>query len=86
VAQHKSAEKRNAQSERRRTRNTTVSSRMRRAVKRARTAIETKSADKAEAVKEAISEVTRAASKNVLTKQTASRYVSRLMRAAAAAR
>jgi small subunit ribosomal protein S20 len=86
VAQHKSAEKRNRQSKKRRERNTALSSRMRGAIKSARAAVEAKKTDKDAAVKTAISEINRAASKNVLTKRTASRYVSRLMRASQGAR
>jgi small subunit ribosomal protein S20 len=86
VAQHKSAEKRNRQSQKRRERNTALTSRMRGAIKDARSAVEAKKGDKDAVVKNAVSEINRAASKNVLTKRTASRYVSRLMRAAQAAR
>ena len=83
MAQHKSAEKRYRQNEKRRARNKIVRSRMRGAIKSAREAIETKGADKEAVVKTAVAEIHRAAAKNVLRPQTASRYVSRLMQAAA---
>ena len=85
MAQHKSAEKRHRQNERRKARNKNVRSRMRNAMKDARSALEHQGATKAEDVKAAVSEITRAASRNVITKATASRYVSRLMHAAAKA-
>jgi small subunit ribosomal protein S20 len=81
VAKHKSAEKRNRQNQVRKTRNAAVRSRMRRAVKLARAAIAEGAANKGELFKNALLEVQRAASKKVLKKETASRYVSRLSRA-----
>jgi small subunit ribosomal protein S20 len=85
VAKHPSAVKRNRQSEKRKTRNIAVRSRMRRAVKKARDAIEAGAPDKDALVKEALSIVMRTASKRVLKRETASRTMSRLMHAAAAA-
>lgn len=82
MAQHKSAEKRNRQNQKRNTRNTALRSRMRKAVKAAREAIEGGSADKAKLVADAIREVQKAGSKNVVGANTVSRYVSRLARAA----
>jgi len=83
MAQHKSAEKRNRQNEVRRVRNQTLRSRMRTAIKTAREAVASNAPNKGDTVKAAIAEVYSMASKKVLTRQTASRYVSRLMRAAA---
>ena len=84
MAQHKSAEKRNRQNIVRKARNNNIRSRMRTAVKAARAAIASQAENKDALVKKALSEISRAASKNVLKKTTASRYVSRLMRASAA--
>jgi small subunit ribosomal protein S20 len=81
VAQHKSADKRNRQNIVRKTRNNDIRSRMRTAVKAARAAISSQAENKDAIVKNALSEISRAASKNVLKKSTASRYMSRLMRA-----
>jgi small subunit ribosomal protein S20 len=82
VAQHPSAEKRNRQSQLRKARNAATRSRMRTAVKAARTALESKAANKDELLKKAVADINRAASKNVVKKGTASRHVSRLMKAA----
>ncbi|MBI2377126.1 MAG: 30S ribosomal protein S20 [Deltaproteobacteria bacterium] len=82
MAQHKSAEKRHRQSEARRARNTALRSRMKNAVKAARAAITEGRADKAAVVKEAIRIVQHSVSKNIIRSETASRTVSRLMRAA----
>jgi len=84
VAQHKSAEKRNRQNIVRKTRNNDIRSRMRTAVKAARAAIADQAENKDALVKKALSEISRAASKNVLKKTTAGRYMSRLMRASVA--
>jgi len=78
VANIKSAQKKNRQMIKHRTRNRSVMSNLRTAVKAARTAIDGKAADAAETVKEAISIVNKAVSKGVLKKETAARYVSRL--------
>ncbi len=82
MAQHKSAEKRNRQNVKRRERNAALKARMRTAVKAAREAISSKGPNKAEVVKAAVAEIYGMASKKVLDKSTASRYVSRLMKAA----
>jgi small subunit ribosomal protein S20 len=82
MAQHVSAEKRNRQNQKRDDRNAALRSRMRTAIKSARTAVETKAADSAAQVKSAVASIQRAATKNIITKPTAQRYVSRLMRAA----
>jgi len=52
-------------------------------MKKARAAIEAKAEDRDARVKEAVRDVQRAASLKVLKVETAQRYVSRLMRAAA---
>ncbi|MFO0727115.1 MAG: 30S ribosomal protein S20 [Myxococcota bacterium] len=82
MATHKSAEKRNRQSQKKNTRNSRLKSEMRTAVKAARNALASGAKDKDAAVKTAVTEIYRAASKNVLRSGTASRYVSRLMKAA----
>ena len=83
MATHKSAEKRNRQTQKKNARNTGIRSEMRTAVKAAKAAIASGAKDKDAQVKTAVAEIYRAASKNVLTAGTASRYVSRLMRAGA---
>lgn len=55
---------------------------MRKAIRVARAAAESGAENTDVLFKAAVSEVSRAASKNVLRKRTASRYMSRLMRAA----
>jgi len=57
---------------------------MRTAVKAARAAIASQGENKDALVKKALSEISRGASMNVLNKATASRYMSRLMRASGA--
>ena len=81
MAYHPSADKRNRQNLKRRERNSALRSRMRTAVKRARQAITDKAADKDALVKAAIREIYKARSKNVLPANSASRTVSRLMKA-----
>ena len=78
MANNPSAEKANRQATKRRTRNRTVMSTLRTAVKKARVAIDGKAANAAELRKEAISKIDAAVTQGVLKKQTASRYVSRL--------
>lgn len=78
MANIKSAEKRNRQMIKNRTRNRSVMSALRTAVKKARTAIDGQAADAKDLVKEAISTIDRAVTKGVLKRETASRYVSRL--------
>ncbi len=82
MANHPSAEKRNRQNQKRRSRNATLRSRMRTAVQRARDAINEKSQEKDSLVKVAIREIYKAAAKNVLPTNAASRTVARLMKAA----
>ncbi len=86
MAQHVSADKRNRQNLVRKARNTSLRSRMRTAIKDARSALASKAPDRADVVKSAVASIHRAATKNIVTKQTAQRYVSRLMRAAAQAK
>lgn len=83
MANHPSAQKRNRQNNVRRDRNRAVRSRVRGAIKAARVAIESNADDKKAAVDLAVREVYKAASKNVLKSGTASRTVSRLMKAVA---
>lgn len=81
MAQHKSAKKRHRQNVVRNIRNRGLRSQMRSAIKEARAAVETGADNKGDLLKAAISVVSRAASKKVLKPETASRYMSRLMRA-----
>jgi small subunit ribosomal protein S20 len=78
MANIKSAEKKNRQMIKNRTRNRAIMSNLRTAVKKARTAVDDKAAEAADLVKEAVRTINQAVSKGVLKKQTASRYVSRL--------
>ena len=83
MAQHKSAEKRARQAERRRVRNRAITSALRTRVKAVREAIA--SGDKAAVaarLSEAEKALRQAATKGVLKKETASRQVSRLAKAA----
>ena len=81
MAYHPSADKRNRQNQKKRVRNAALRSRMRTAVRRARQAIADKTTDKDALVKDAIREIYKAASKNVLPANSASRTVARLMKA-----
>ena len=78
MANIKSAEKKNRQMIKNRTRNRAAMSTLRTAIKKARTAVDGKAADAGALVKEAVSVIDRAVTKGVLKRQTASRYVSRL--------
>ena len=78
MANIKSAQKKNRQMIKHRTRNRSVMSGLRTAVKKARAAAEAKQADAAALVKAAISVIDKAVTKGVLKRETASRYVSRL--------
>ena len=62
-----------------RTRNRAALNSLRTAVKAARTAVDGKTAEAAGLVKEAVSIIDSAVTKGILKRQTASRYVSRLM-------
>jgi small subunit ribosomal protein S20 len=79
VANHKSAEKRNRQRIKRRARNLLHLSTMRTFIKRLRKALATSDVEGAKAaLPTAVTAITRAASKGVIHRNTASRYVSRL--------
>lgn len=78
MAQIKSAQKKNRQMIKHRTRNRAVMSGLRTSVKKARTAVDAESADAAALVKDAIAVINKAVTKGVLKKETGSRYVSRL--------
>ncbi|MEW6593596.1 MAG: 30S ribosomal protein S20 [Thermodesulfobacteriota bacterium] len=81
MANHKSALKRNRQSQVRRARNRANKSEVKTAIRRVTDAIEQKSLDGAqEALKAAIPVIARAAVKGAMHKNTASRKVSRLTR------
>ena len=83
LAKHKSAKKRARQNLERRTRNRQIRSRLKTAVKDARTALAgTDGTAAAAAVHSAEREIRKAASKGVLSKKQASRRVSRLARRA----
>ena len=79
---HKSAEKRDRQREKRRLRNRVVLGNLRTAVKKARTAIDGKAPEAQGLVKQAVSLIDRAVTKGALKRGTASRYISRLTRRA----
>ncbi|WKZ31925.1 MAG: 30S ribosomal protein S20 [Thermodesulfobacteriota bacterium] len=79
MANHASAIKRHKQSEKRRQRNASVKSSLRTAVKKVKEAVAAGKADEAKtSLKNAITELDKAASKGVLHKNNASRRVSRL--------
>jgi small subunit ribosomal protein S20 len=80
VANTKSAIKRMRQSERRRLRNRTIRSRVRTAVKAARTAVANPGPEAVAAVGQAIRELDRAVSKGVIHRNTAARKKSALAR------
>ena len=83
-----SAEKQNRKMIKHRARNRAAMAALRTAVKKARTAVDSKANDASDLVKEAISVIDGAVTKGILKRNTASRYVSRLSvrgRAAASA-
>lgn len=81
MANTRSAEKRNRQAQKRRVRNAAVRSTVKTAVKDARDAITAKEPAKVkDAVGTAVRALSKAASKGVLHKRTASRRISRLMK------
>ena len=81
MANHKSAEKRNRQSQVRRLRNKSNKSRMKTAIRKIDAAVEGGSADEArEALKQAIPVIAKTASKGTIHNKTASRKISRLTR------
>jgi len=79
VANIKSAQKQNRKMIKNRARNRAAMATLRTAVKKARAAVDGKSADAAALVKKAVSVVDSAVSKGILKRRTASRYASRLM-------
>jgi small subunit ribosomal protein S20 len=83
LANTRSAEKRNRQAQKRRTRNVQVRTGLRSAVKRAREAIVGGEEGVKQAVQSALRTLDRAASKGVIHKNAAARRISRLARAAA---
>ena len=79
MATHKSAIKRAKQSEGRRQRNRAVKTKVKKAVKKVRVAVEKKNLEEARtALNEAIPIIDRAASKNTLHHRTAARKIARL--------
>ncbi len=79
MANHKSAEKRARQNEKRRLRNRMIRSRVKTITKRLLTAVENKDIEKArELLPVTISEIDKASSKGVIHWRTAARKVSRL--------
>jgi small subunit ribosomal protein S20 len=84
VASHKSAEKRNRQTPKRTLRNRLALGAMRTALKKARAALDAKSADSKTIVQQAVRAIDKAVTKGVLQKRTASRLISRLTRRTAA--
>ncbi len=84
MASHKSAEKRNRQTPKRTLRNRLALGAMRTALKKARAALDAKSADSKTIVQQAVRAIDKAVTKGVLQKRTASRLISRLTRRTAA--
>jgi small subunit ribosomal protein S20 len=82
VPNHKSAEKRDRQKQKRRIRNRITLGGMRSALKNARTAVAAKSPEAPTLLKQAVALVDRAVTKGSLPRRTASRYISRLTRSA----
>ena len=81
MATHKSALKRHRQNQKRRLRNKTIRSQCKTSIKSFVTAVESKDNPAAQqAVKAAISTISKTASKGVIHKETASRKISRLVR------
>jgi small subunit ribosomal protein S20 len=79
LATHKSAEKRSRQNEKRRLRNTSVKSSIKKQIKSVLTAVETKDKKGSETTLAAAAPaIAKAASKGVFHKKTASRKISRL--------
>jgi small subunit ribosomal protein S20 len=78
MAQHRSAEKRHRQSLKRRTRNRHYRATVRNAIRKARSAAETRAPEAAAQIHNAERVLRRAASKGILHSKTISRTVSRL--------
>jgi len=82
VANHKQAEKRNRQRIKRRARNLRHLSTMRTFMKRVRKALASEQVDEAkQALPMAVTAIAKAASKGVVHRKTAARYISRLTKA-----
>jgi small subunit ribosomal protein S20 len=79
VANIKSAEKQNRKMIKHRARNRAAMASLRTAVKDARAAVDSKAGDAAGLVKNAVAIIDSAVTKGILKRQTASRYVSRLV-------
>lgn len=77
---HKSAEKRDRQREKRRLRNRLSLGQMRTAIRKARAAIDAGAKDAPKLVQQATALIDRAVTKGALQRRTASRYISRLVR------
>jgi small subunit ribosomal protein S20 len=86
LANTRSAKKRIRQTARRRTRNRVVRTRARGAVKLAKTALESGEAQAGKAVRDAVSELDRAAAKGVIHKNNAARRKRRLAKRLAGAK
>jgi small subunit ribosomal protein S20 len=78
VANIRSAEKQNRKMIKHRARNRAALAKLRTAVKTARAAVDSKTAEAPTLVKQAVSIIDSAVTKGILKRQTASRYVSRL--------
>jgi small subunit ribosomal protein S20 len=78
VANIRSAQKQNRKMIKNRARNRAAMAALRTAVKKARTAVDTKGKDSKDLVKNAVSIIDSAVTKGILKRGTASRYVSRL--------
>jgi len=78
VANIKSAAKQNRKMIKHRARNRAAMATLRTAVKKARTAVDAKTADATTLIKQAVAIVDSAVTKGILKRRTASRYVSRL--------
>jgi len=85
VAQHASALKRHRQSEKRRIRNKDLRTRLKHAIREARTAIAAKNATTSATVAAAVKALDKAVAKGVVHRNTAARKTSRLAKAAHAA-
>ena len=79
MANIKSAEKQNRKMIKHRVRNRAAMASLRTAVKDAREAVDKKTAEAASLVKQAVAIIDSAVTKGILKRQTASRYVSRLV-------
>ena len=84
MANIKSAAKQNRKMIKNRARNRAAMATLRTAVKKARTAVDSKSDDAAALIKKAVSIVDSAVTKGIVKRRTASRYVSRLVTRVAA--